>query len=165
MCFRKRAKPETRAEPLRIFCFLERDPDLFVFIITGNKGLRLCDFIASRCARRTGEDPLLAAHYRGAIVALPGGPSARWHKPQLALAVKIDRRLTASRGPRSCSRNMRKKLCRAFFGLRQRSNRAYGGARRRTVDNSTSPPAFIKRFKPTCRPNDTIESLVRAAEI
>ncbi len=57
------------------------------------------------------------------------GPLARWHKPQLALAVKIDSSPHGIARTGGVSRNMRKSPCGTFFGsLReQRSKRAYHG--------------------------------------
>ena len=85
--------------------------------------LRLCKIIASRYARRTGRDHLRPK-------APPGGPLARWHKPQLVLKVKIDS------SPHGFARTMfgqpkhAKKAQRSFFRFargprKQRSKRAY----------------------------------------
>ena len=133
-----------------------------ILFIKRKQRLRLCKFIASRYARRTGEDPLWPQ-------ALPGGPSARWHKPQLVLSVKIDTYLMASRGLCSASRNMRKKLSGAFFSLLgnlansgrplgRRSIRAYGVVAHKFSIRINCTVARIMRFRPTCSPNDKSEN-------
>ena len=72
----------------------------------GNKGYAFGNGIMSY-ADGTGRDHLRPK-------APPGGPLAQWHKPPLALEVKIDRYLTASRGPDASAKTCEKLRFSAF---------------------------------------------------
>ena len=112
--------------------------------------LRLCKFIASRYARRTGRDHLRPK-------APPGGPLALWRKLPLALEVKIDRYLTASRGP-DASAETCEKVPAGRFSASGSDRNAHIHLAHSCSQNMNCTFARINRFKPTCRPNDESEN-------
>ncbi len=71
------------------------------------------------CADGAGEDQLWPQ-------VLPGGPLARWHKPQLASSHILDRLANkVLRGLVESAETCKKVRSRTFLTLRQRSKRAY----------------------------------------
>ena len=118
----------------------------------GNKGFAFGNGIMSY-ADGTGEGPSQAEG------PSPEGPLAIWHKPQLALEVGLDRYLTASRGLCPASRNMRKKLSGAFFGLlgnlaNSDRNAHTALSRGHAVNHGHTPSRTYSDSEIPCRPND-----------
>ena len=110
----------------------------------GNKGFAFGNGIMP-CADGGTEDQLRPQ-------ALCAGPLARWHKPQLVRDQKSIGKLKTFARTRYVSRNMRKSPCGTFFGLRQRSKRAYGVVARTCPGEINRTFAHILRFDNTMPP-------------
>ena len=97
------------------------------------------------------------------------GPLARWHKPQLVCNQKSIGQPMSFARTRCVSRNMRKKLCGAFFGLlgslANSDQNAHIHLARTYSQSLTCTVAHSYRFKNTVPPEPYDQRSVRAVPI